>query len=156
MDRPIQGNDVTASFRATLRLVALVCKHQQAIEILAGYTPFINYIAEVIPHENADGSQDYISCCCVILRYLTRNESTYIKVCQRHPHIGDVLGTRLARPSNSLDVLIEGSSAFRNFCRKPEFAGKLDVIVVDYVVQAVKNTRAFEDEQHQEVRNVLG
>ena len=56
------------------------------------------------------------------------------------------MGTRLARPSNAIDVLIEGSSAFRNFCRKPEFAAKIDVITVDYVVQTIKNSLKREDE----------
>ena len=28
MDKPIEGNDVTDSFRTTLRMVATVCKHQ--------------------------------------------------------------------------------------------------------------------------------
>ena len=60
--------------------------------------------------------------------------------------MGDILGIRLARSGNSLDVLVEGSSAFRNFCRKPEFAAKIDIITVDYVVQAMRNSMASNDE----------
>ena len=70
--------------------------------------------------------------------------------------MGDILGVRLARKGNSLDLLIECASAFRNFCRKPEFAAKIDIITVDYVVQAMRNSLTASDEQNVDVRNILG
>ena len=70
--------------------------------------------------------------------------------------MGDILGVRIARKGTTPEVLVEGASAFRNFCRKPEFAAKIDIITVDYVVQAMRNSLASNDEQSVDVRNTLG
>lgn len=156
LDNPIEHTDVSGAFRSTVGLLATLCKHQQALELVSNENELLDSVIEVIPHNNQDGPDDYIVSCCLILRYILRLEQTYVKVASRHPHMGDILGTRLARKGNSPEVMTECASAFRNFVRKPEFASKIDTVTVDYVVQAMRNSMPSNDEVDAGVRNTLG
>ena len=142
LERPVEHADATATLRGALSLLEGLCKNRHGVDAVAEAHGLLDYLIAVIPHANQVGSHDYIARCGAVLRCVLRQEQAYVAVAARHAHMGDVLGTRLARAGTAPEAVAECAAAFRNFVRKPEFAAKVDIVTVDYVVQAMRNSMA--------------